>query len=127
MRIRTKVWVEQNSRVLFGHGRLELLEAIIQTGSLAGAAKKLDMSYRAAWGRLKASETRLGFPLVEHAGQGRRQANLTPQALELLRQFHALETSTLDYLRQAGEELVNFIQRQAAQSPAANPNPDTPE
>ncbi|MBI4798570.1 MAG: LysR family transcriptional regulator, partial [Desulfarculus sp.] len=61
------MWLERDGRVLFGQGRQELLAAIVETGSLAGAAQKLGMSYRAAWGRLKASEERLGLALVEHS------------------------------------------------------------
>lgn len=53
------------------------------------AAKKLQMSYRAAWGRLRASEDRLGMKLVEHS-QG-KSMNLTPAAKELLDRYDHLE------------------------------------
>ena len=101
MEIRCKLWLEQDGKVLFGQGRLELLRAIAETGSLAGAAKKLDMSYRAAWGRLKASEERLGFALLENSGQGRRAAGLTPEALTLLTWFEDLQSRAQTFLRQA--------------------------
>ena len=103
MQIRCKLWLEQDGKVLFGQGRLELLTAIAETGALAGAAKKLDMSYRAAWGRLKASEERLGFALLENSGQGRRAATLTPQALALLEWFNKLQTRADAFLSQAGD------------------------
>ncbi len=63
MKIQFKVWLEKDNRVLFGEGRSQLLQAIEDYGSLAQAARKMNMSYRAAWGRLKASEDRLGYPL----------------------------------------------------------------
>lgn len=69
--IKHKIWLEKDGRVLFGHGRDKLLKAIEECQSLNAAAKKLNMSYRAAWGRLKASEDRMGCKLVEHQ-QGRR-------------------------------------------------------
>jgi molybdate transport system regulatory protein len=110
MKIRMKLWLEANGKVLFGHGRLELLQAIAETGSLAGAAKKLDMSYRAAWGRLKASEERLGLALLEPGGKGRRNSELTPQARELLHWFEELETQAQTFLRQAELSRPAFIQ-----------------
>ena len=62
MKISFKVWLEEEDhRVRFGEGRSQLLQAIADHGSLAQAAKKMNMSYRAAWGRLKASEDRLGY------------------------------------------------------------------
>ena len=33
----------------FGPGKAELLEAIVETGSIAAAGRRLDMSYRRAW------------------------------------------------------------------------------
>jgi len=44
----------------------ELSCAIVKTGSLAGGAKKLDMSYRTVGGCLKASENRLRFALLKY-------------------------------------------------------------
>jgi molybdate transport system regulatory protein len=46
------------------------LRAIDELHCLSAAAKKLNMSYRAAWGRLKASEERLGMKLVEMQTHG---------------------------------------------------------
>jgi len=51
----------------------------------------LSMSYRAAWGRLKASEERLGFPLVEKSGLGRHAMQLTPAARSLMERYQALQ------------------------------------
>jgi molybdate transport system regulatory protein len=101
MRVRMKLWLEADGKVLFGHGRLQLLQAIGETGSLAGAAKVMDMSYRAAWGRLKASEDRLGLALVEPGGRGRRTSDLTAQALDILRWYQELEAKAEEFLARA--------------------------
>lgn len=103
MKIRCKLWLEKDGKVLFGQGRRELLRAIADTGSLAGAAKKLDMSYRAAWGRLRASEERLGIRLLENAGQGRRAATLTPTALALLEWYEKMQARADEFMLQAEE------------------------
>ncbi len=91
MQIRVKLWLEEAEKVLFGEGRLKLLQAVEEAGSLAGAARLLSMSYRAAWGRLKASEERLGFALVEKSGLGRHALQLTPAARTLMERYQALQ------------------------------------
>jgi molybdate transport system regulatory protein len=103
VRVEFKLWLERDGRVLFGQGRQELLAAVVETGSLAGAAQKMGMSYRAAWGRIKASEERLGFALVEHSGQGRRSTRPTPEARQLLQWYNELEARAQDFVRQALE------------------------
>jgi len=90
MKIRHKIWLERNGKTIFGKGREDLLHAIEEHQSLYGAAKKLNMSYRAAWGRLKASEARLGVKLTFSYGQG-KGLHLTPEAKELLEKFDKLE------------------------------------
>ena len=70
MQIKYKILLDRNGEVVFGKGREALLRAIDESESLYGAAKKLNMSYRAAWGRLKASEMRLGIKLVATDGAG---------------------------------------------------------
>ncbi len=91
--IRSKVWIEDNSgKVIFGLGRVVILEAIGRHGSIHGAAKELGMSYRAVWGRIKATEERLGEELLVRniGGTSGGGSKLTPKAKMLLEQFHQL-------------------------------------
>ena len=97
MKIRYKIWLERNEKTIFGRGREELLRSIDERHSLYAAAKKLNMSYRAAWGRLKASEARLGVKLTCSDGQG-KGLHLTPEAKELLEKFHRLERDVESFL-----------------------------
>ena len=99
MNIRHKIWLERDGKVIFGRGREEIFRAIEECQSLHAAAKKLKMSYRAAWGRVKASEDRLGIKLVETEGAGRRM-HLTSEARALLDQFDQVEKEMNDFLRQ---------------------------
>jgi molybdate transport system regulatory protein len=97
MKIRHKIWLERNGKTIFGRGREALLHAIEEHQSLYGAAKKLNMSYRAAWGRLKASEARLGVKLTCSDGQGKGM-HLTPEAKDLLEKFDKLEHDVESFL-----------------------------
>jgi molybdate transport system regulatory protein len=90
MEIKYKIWLENNGKVIFGKGRKELFLAIDECRSLKGAAEKLNMSYRAAWGRLKASEERLGKKIVD-VDPLRRGMQLTEEARTLLRDYDKLE------------------------------------
>ncbi len=81
--IRMHLWLENDSGVAFGMGRLLLLDALEQTGSLKGAAHKLGMSYRAAWGKLKNTELALGGKLLEKTGGNRSGYQLTPYGQEI--------------------------------------------
>lgn len=105
MRVRMKLWLEENGQVFFGQGRQSLLEALDQTGSLAGAARELKMSYRGAWGRLKASEERIGFKLVERGKKGRRAMRLTPQARLLIERFREVRIRADIFQRNMEAEL----------------------
>lgn len=97
MKIKHKIWLERNGKTIFGKGREDLLHAIEESNSLYGAAKKLNMSYRAAWGRLKASEARLGVKLTYSDGQG-KGLHLTPEAKDLLEKFDKLEHDVEEFL-----------------------------
>jgi molybdate transport system regulatory protein len=99
MEIKYKLWLEKNGRVIFGPGRFELLEAIEECQSLSAAAKTMKMSYRAAWGRLRASEDRLGIPLVELT-DNRQGMHLTEEARKLKNSFLELEKKIDDLLKE---------------------------
>jgi molybdate transport system regulatory protein len=89
-RIRSKIWVEDDlGGVAFGLGRVRILEAIQRKGSIHAAAKELGMSYRGVWGRIKATEERLGQPLLVRniGGASGGGSRLTPFAETLIRQF----------------------------------------
>lgn len=104
VKIKHKIWFERNGEVLFGQGRSALLRAIAEYGSLNSAAKKLNMSYRAAWGRLKASEERLGIKLVQ-MDAARGGMRLTRNAKELIDKFDRFEMETEKFLKKISHEL----------------------
>jgi len=91
---------------------MELLRTIEECRSLSAAAKKLNMSYRAAWGRLKASEDRLGMQLVDRS-QG-KSMHLTPVAKELLDQFDLLEKEASTLMENSYQRLsltINHLKK----------------
>ncbi|GIL19540.1 MAG: LysR family transcriptional regulator [Candidatus Jettenia sp.] len=89
MKVKCKIWLEEKDGVAFAEGRRMLLEAVNRLGSLHAAAKELGMSYRAAWGKIKATEKVLGVKLLEvtTGGKGGGGAILTSEAEELILKY----------------------------------------
>lgn len=80
-----KIWIESDNKVVFGGGRLSLFQEINKCGSINQAAAKLGMSYRAAWGKVTATEKRLGIKLLnKHTGGYHSGSELTPEAKKIL-------------------------------------------
>jgi molybdate transport system regulatory protein len=92
--VKSKIWIEdQNGDVVFGSGRLRILIAVEEHGSILAAAKALGMSYRAVWGKLKATEDRLGQPLLSKRAGGSHGggSELTPLAMAIIERFRHLD------------------------------------
>jgi molybdate transport system regulatory protein len=93
--IKSKVWIEdENGKVVFGSGRLRILELVERYGSIHAASKELKMSYRAVWGKIKATEDRLGQTLVRRKPDGARRggSELTPFAATIMEGFRHLQS-----------------------------------
>ncbi len=97
--IRLHLWLESENITVFGLGRLLLLDRIEDLGSIRKAAQQLGMSYRAAWGKIQASEESLGVKLVKRPGKKRDGCRLTADGRRLRdmykRWFAAVEEEAL--------------------------------
>jgi len=58
------LWLERDEQVVLSRWRVRLLEAIEETGSISGAAKRVGVQYRLAWDRLEEMENGLGVALA---------------------------------------------------------------
>lgn len=90
LRPRSKVWLERDGRVVLSEWRVQLLEAVAMTGSLAGAAAQIGVPYRTAWTRLREIEAGLGFKVLDTqvGGVEGGSSALTAQARRVLDRFH---------------------------------------
>ncbi len=110
MEIKYKIWIEKDGKVIFGKGRDNILQAVDEQKSLNAAAKKLEMSYRAAWGRLKASEERMGMKLVD-IGVRDKSMQLTEQARAIITRFEKLEKDVEALLQAADQDFQKLIRQ----------------
>ncbi len=116
MTVRLHLWLENDSGMAFGPGRLVLLEAIEKTGSLQAAAKSLGMSYRAAWGKIKTSEELLGEKLIEKRG-GNRSGYCLTEFGELLRsEYQEWLKQVEGFANRLAEERFPFATKTYAES-----------
>jgi len=76
-----------------GAGKVELLERIIETGSISQAAKKMKMSYRRAWLLIEELNTMFAKPCVETSAGGAHGggAQVTEFGKQVVTSFRRLE------------------------------------
>ncbi len=109
LQLRGSLWVSVDGRSLGGHGRITLLQAVAEQGSITRAAQAFGMSYKAAWDAIEAMNSRSGTPLVERAtgGRGGGGTRLTEQGRRLVERYaqvdrvhqqflHLLEEGSMD-------------------------------
>ena len=105
MKIKHKIWFEAHGLTIFGPGRDIVFKQIDECHSLNSAAKKLNISYRLAWGKIKVAEERLGIQLVE-VNPGEKKMHLTKSARELLAIFDDLEKEITPILQNAENKIA---------------------
>jgi molybdate transport system regulatory protein len=101
--LRLRLWLETEEGMLLGLGRAMLLVKVAELGSLNKAAKAMGMSYRAAWGRLKATEERLGRSVVEGGG-GRKGFVLNAYGQKLAESFKAWQDEVEAFALERAQE-----------------------
>lgn len=107
MHIKSKVWLEKDGELVFGTGKLLILKAISETGSINQAAKKLKMSYRHAWSYIRSAEKRIGQPLLlkVKGGKDGGGALLTDYAKNLIAKFEQLEDEVKEFTNKRYKEI----------------------
>src|SRR3569832_2859279 len=89
------VWMKVGGESLGGRGRVDLLRAIAEYGSITQAAKAIGLSYKAAWDAGDAMNNLAGEALVERSSGGRgggetRQAARGRQQVERVAKVEAV-------------------------------------
>jgi len=101
---RLHMWLETEDGMMLGLGRIQLLELVEELGSLNKAASAMGMSYRAAWGRMKQTETVIGQPLVERSGP-KKGFRLTPLGHDIVSMFRAWHKEVEAYALARAKEI----------------------
>ena len=126
MRLRVHIWMEDHGETAMGMGRALLLAKIREHGSLRQAAAEMRMSYRAAWGKLKATEARLGTALVRKA-KGQR-FELTEEGERICDAFLTLHREVESFASARAQNLLGIaVTCTASEEPSAPQTASTPK
>ena len=94
-KIQFRLRVYRDEGIAIGPGKVALMEAIAETGSISGAARQLGMSYRRAWALVDELNGALSQPAVVTATGGAHGggATLTPTGEKLVTHYRAIEST----------------------------------
>jgi molybdate transport system regulatory protein len=91
--VRFRMRVMHDGTIALGPGKVQLLEAVREHGSISAAARSLSMSYRRAWLLMDELNRALESPATvsEHGGQSGGGSTLTPVGEEIIRLYRGIE------------------------------------
>jgi molybdate transport system regulatory protein len=97
--------------IALGPGKVDLLKAIKETGSIRQGASNLDMSYMRAWKLIKTMNASFNEPLIEALRGGKKHggATLTPTGRTVLRIYERMERKALTAIQQDWIELRSLL------------------
>jgi len=100
LKIKSKIWIENDDGILISEGRVQLLKLIEETGSLNKAAKAMNLSYQKAWKLLDASNKAAKSPLIETQVGGSKGGGtiLTPYGKSLIETFESINNACWNFL-----------------------------
>lgn len=109
-KIKSRIWIESDNNVLLGEGRVHLLKAIQETGSLSKAAKSLNISYKKAWQLLDSVNKSAKQPVTINSigGKGGGGAQLTDYGLSLVNAFDEINRNCWAFLDQQLTRIENL-------------------
>lgn len=90
--LRVRCWIDIDGERFFGPGRAELLQLIIETGSISNAAKSMGMSYKKAWAMVEGLNAQAKEPYViaYKGGQKGGGTEVTPRGRAMLSAYQKL-------------------------------------
>ena len=99
-KIKSRIWIELDGKEFLGEGKVQLLRAIDQTGSLSKAAKSLNISYKKAWHLMNTVNKTTISPVTVNTigGKGGGGTELTPYGKSLISVFDDMNKKCWDFL-----------------------------
>jgi len=94
-KVQFRLRVYRDDAIAIGPGKIAVLEAVAETGSISAAARLLGMSYRRAWMLIDEMNQTLASPAVNTAAGGSRGGGtaLTQVGEEIVKHYRAIENA----------------------------------
>jgi molybdate transport system regulatory protein len=90
LKLKSSQWiVDEDNNIIIGKGRAEILENIEKTGSINQTAKMMQMSYKAVWSKIKATEKHMNARIV-HTDR-KEGSRLSKDGKDLLAKYKLLK------------------------------------
>lgn len=123
VRARFRFRIYNGSVVAIGPGKVDLLEAIAETGSISAAARSMNMSYRRAWSLVETLNQSLREPAVITATGGTHGggARLSEVGAEIVRRYRAIEDIAMQAAAEDVAALTVLLKNE--EEPASVPMP----
>ncbi|MGX7688367.1 winged helix-turn-helix domain-containing protein [Flectobacillus sp. BAB-3569] len=98
------VWIEKSDGTdrFLGKGRIQLMELIIEHGSISQAAKAMNMSYKRAWELINSMNVQSAKPFVITQVGGKRGggAVVTEEGIKAIAEYKDLQARFIEFLEQ---------------------------
>ena len=96
-RLEPRLRIYADERMILGWGKIMLLRSVRDTGSIAEAARNMDISYNHAWGLIRLMNASFNEPLVEAArgGRGTGGASISCAGEKVLRLYEEMAEECL--------------------------------
>ncbi|WP_425469610.1 winged helix-turn-helix domain-containing protein [Paraburkholderia unamae] len=109
--VRFRMRIIQDGTIALGPGKVSLLEAVREHGSISAAARSMNMSYRRAWLLMDELNRALESPATvsEHGGQSGGGSMLTPVGEEIVRLYRSIEARAAAVCEAEIEALVKLV------------------
>jgi molybdate transport system regulatory protein len=100
--INGRIWIEKNSELYLGWGRVILLERIKEYGTIAAAARSMKLAYRNAWLWIDDMNRLAPVPLVEKVVGGSKggHAVVTEEEQKAISKYKELRGEFPEFIKQ---------------------------
>jgi molybdate transport system regulatory protein len=94
-----------------GPGKIRLIKAIEETGSISGAAKLMGMSYRRAWNLVDSINRDFTNEIIvaSSGGKGGGGAIVSAVGLDIIKQYKRIENKALKSVREELDEFGKYL------------------
>ena len=103
------IWIERHdgSERFLGKGRIQLLQLIIEHGSISKAAKAMEMSYKRAWDLINSmnSQALQPFVITQTGGKSGGGTIVTAEGLQAIEDYQALQGRFQEFLLAENQQL----------------------
>ncbi len=111
LHIRLRMRLYRDQVIAVGPGKITLLEAIDQTGSISAAARHLNMSYRRAWLLVNETNSSMTKPAVvsSEGGASGGGTRLTDTGRQLIQLYRNAESKALAAAKEDLDALAKLV------------------